>query len=363
VTVTWHAPGRVNVIGEHTDYNDGYVLPIALPHGVRAAVSVRTDDVVRISSAQKPGVVSEATLGSLRDIDGFAAYAAGVVWVLREDGHPVPGLDIGLDGNVPQGAGLSSSAALESAVAAALNDVLDLGLDSRRLAAVAQRAENDFVGMPCGILDQSASLMTEAGHAMFLDCRTMAVRQVPFDLAAHGLELLVIDTKAPHRLVDSEYAERRASCAEAAALLGVRALRDVVPEELERAEQYLEYRQFCHVRHVVTENERVLHAVSLLDEGADLRLLGPVLTASHASLRDDYEVTVPELDAAAGAALAAGAHGARMTGGGFGGSVIALIDAGDREAVSAAVKRTALEKALAEPAFFPVVAGPGARAC
>ncbi|RKT68682.1 galactokinase [Saccharothrix variisporea] len=353
----WVAPGRINLIGEHTDYNDGFVLPIALPHAVRITAARRDDGVLRVRSRQALGV-TEVPVADLAPgvVTGWAAYVAGVVWVLREAGYDVGGFDLLVDGNVPLGAGLSSSAALECATALAVAELSGLDVDRFALARLAQRAENDFVGMPCGIMDQSASLLAREGHALLLDTRTLDTAHIPFDLTSHGLRLLVVDTRAPHRLVDGEYAARRAACHKAAEVLGVPALRDVdeVPEGL--PEDLLR-----RVRHVVTENRRVLEVAELLRAG-QLRAIGPLLTASHLSLRDDYEVTVPELDVAVEALLDAGALGARMTGGGFGGCVIALVDADNAAGCEEAVQRAFADNDFTAPEFFTATASAGARA-
>ncbi len=358
----WRAPGRVNVIGEHTDYNDGFVLPIALPLGVTAWLALRDDDVVRALSTDVEQPV-EVAADSLRPgaVDGWAAYVVGVVWALHEKGHAVGGVDVLVDGDVPAGAGLSSSAALECAVATALDDALGLGLDRLELVAVARAAENDFVGVPSGSLDQSASMLCAAGRALLLDTRSGERRQVPFDLAAAGLALLVVDTRAPHRLVDGEYAQRRSDCEDAAQALGVAALRDVSVDDLDaRLAGLGDERLRRRVRHVVTENARVLETVRILEAGHDLASIGPLLTASHASLRDDYEVSSRELDVAVDAALDAGAHGARMTGGGFGGSAIALVEAADADAVGDAVRAAFGAADLTAPNVFSAVASEGA---
>jgi galactokinase len=357
----WAAPGRVNLIGEHTDYNEGFVLPLALPHRVVAAASAGEEARLRIVSAQEDERV-EIALDDLRPgaVDGWAAYVAGVVWSLREDGHETPGLDLLVDGDVPAGAGLSSSAALECSVALAVDEIAGLDLDRPRLARLAQRAENDFVGMPCGILDQAASLLCTEDHVLFLDTRTGDTEQVSLALPKAGLALLVVDTRAPHRLVDGEYAARRRDCERAADALGVPYLRDVdvddLAETLHRLDDDVVRRR---VRHVVTENARVLEVVDLLRTGraADI---GPLLTASHASLRDDFEVTVPELDTGVAAALDAGALGARMTGGGFGGCVIALVRDSDTEQVAEAVREEFARSGFAEPEWFATHAEPGA---
>jgi galactokinase len=361
----WSAPGRVNLIGEHTDYNDGFVLPIALPCTTTATVSARSDGQLWMRSVQRPGELVRLAVADLRPGDGpngWAAYVAGVVWTLREAGHRVGGgWDVSVDGQVPEGSGLSSSAALECSVVAALDDALGLQLPRRDLALLAQRAENAFVGMPSGVMDQMAAMLCTAGAALFLDTRTLAAEQVPFDLAAESLTLLVVDTRTPHRLVEGEYAARRRSCERAAAVLGVPALRDLsgadLPAALARLADDVQRRL---VRHVVSENERVLATVQLLRSGR-LREIGPLLTASHASLRDDFEVTVPQLDIAVQAALAAGAYGARMTGGGFGGCVIVLAEAAGERAVREAVDAAYAAHGFGPPSYLTAIASAGAR--
>jgi len=356
----WWAPGRVNLIGEHTDYNDGFVLPLALEQGVAAAARRVDEPVLRVHSAQL-GATVEVPLATIAPgvPAGWAGYVAGVAWALREAGSDVPGLDVVIDGDIPVGAGLSSSAALECAVAVAWNDLGGLGLSLDDLAAAARRAENDVVGAPTGVMDQMASLHGRAGHLVFLDTRSLAVEPVPFDPPSAGLALLVIDSKAPHALVDGEYAERRRSCEQAAEILGVPALRDVTDLDaaLDRLDDLLRRR----VRHVVTENARVLQVVAALRAGDDPRTIGPALTASHASMRDDFEITVPEIDTAVTAALDAGAHGARMTGGGFGGCVLALVEADAVEHVVRAVEAAYEAAGFRSPVAFVATAADGAR--
>ncbi|MDT0352019.1 galactokinase [Pseudonocardia charpentierae] len=363
----WWAPGRVNLIGEHTDYNDGFVLPLALEQGVAAAARPVDRPVLRVRSVQQEGTVELALAEIAPDtVSGWSAYVAGVAWALREAGHDVPGLEVVVDGDIPAGAGLSSSAALECAVAVAWNDLAGLDLSRDDLAAAAQRAENDVVGAPTGGMDQMASLHGRSGHAVFLDMRSLRAEQVPFDPPAAGLTLLVIDTRAPHAHVDGEYAERRRSCTQAAEILGVPALRDVSLDGLDDALARLGDGAEgdllrMRVRHVVTENARVLDVVGALRSGDDPRVIGPALTASHASMRDDFEITVPEVDTAVAAALEAGAHGARMTGGGFGGCVLALVEADAVEAVLRAVEAAYEKAGFRAPSTFVATASDGAR--
>jgi galactokinase len=364
---SWWAPGRVNLIGEHTDYNDGFVLPLALEFGVAAAARLAERPVLRVRSGQK-GETVELPLVAIApgSVDGWSAYVGGVGWALREAGHDVPGLDVVVDGDIPVGAGLSSSAALECAVAVAWNDLAGLGLDRDALAAAARRAENDVVGAPTGVMDQMASLHGQAGNLVFIDTRSLTVEPVPFDPPSAGLALLVIDSRAPHALVDGEYAERHRSCEQAVEILGVRALRDVTVDGLDDALARLGdgaegdlLRK--RVRHIVTENARVLDVVAALRSGDDVRRIGPALTASHASMRDDFEITVPQIDTAVEAALEAGAYGARMTGGGFGGCVLALVDADQVEQVVRAVEAAYDAAGFRAPMAFVARACDGAR--
>nr|BFD84356.1 galactokinase [Streptomyces sp. Xyl84] len=360
----WAAPGRVNLIGEHTDYNDGFVMPFALPHDTIAAVSRRGDGVLRLHSADVPGDpvelrVADLAPGSDKD---WTAYPAGVVWALREAGHEVRGADVHLTSTVPSGAGLSSSAALEVVVALALNDLYGLGLKPWQLARLCQRAENVYVGAPTGIMDQTASACCTEGHALFLDTRDLSQRQVPFDLARQGLRLLVVDTRVKHAHSDGEYGKRRAGCEKGAALLGVDALRDVPHDGLDAALERLgdeeEIRRL--VRHVVTEDARVERVIALL-ESSGARAIGPVLTEGHVSLRDDFRISCPELDLVVDTALAAGALGARMTGGGFGGSAIVLAEETDVPSVTKAVEEAFAGAGFTSPRVFEAVPSAGAR--
>ncbi|HEX7745379.1 MAG TPA: galactokinase, partial [Micromonosporaceae bacterium] len=356
-TGRWAAPGRVNLIGEHTDYNDGFVLPFALPLHTVVAAAPQDGERWTIWSelADSPVEFGPAEADKPGQVTGWAAYVAGVVWALRAAGHPVPGARLAIASDVPLGSGLSSSAALEAAVLAALVDLGGLELPAERQPRLAQRAENDYVGAPTGIMDQSAVIRCRAGHALFLDCRSEEVEHIPFDLDAAGLAMLVVDSRAPHRHADGEYASRRKSCERAAGLLGVPALRDVSPDDLDDALARVDDDETRRrVRHVVTEDQRVLDTVALLRAGR-VRDIGPLLTASHASMRDDFEITVPEIDTAVDSALAAGAYGARMTGGGFGGCVLALVDAERADTVAAAVTAAYAERGFAAPGHVTVL--------
>ncbi|MCP2264957.1 galactokinase [Promicromonospora thailandica] len=367
----WSAPGRVNLIGEHTDYNAGLCLPTALPHRTYIALRPREDDRVRLVSAQAEGVweanLSDVAPGTVTD---WGAYVAGVAWALGQAGYKVGGFDAAVDSCVPFGAGLSSSAALEASVAVALDAVAGLGLaasDAGRaeLVDASRLAENEIAGAPTGGLDQSASLRCREGHALLLDFRPglkplESGVPVPFDLATAGLTLLVVDTRAEHSHVSGEYGARREACERAAALLGLESLREIAPTlggvGLDRALAELEPHDpdgvlRRRVRHVVSEIDRTARFADLVREGraADV---GPFMLASHASLRDDYEVSCRELDLVVDTAVAAGALGARMTGGGFGGSAIALVRLSDVDAVARAVANAFADADLTAPAFL-----------
>ncbi|MFN2537538.1 MAG: galactokinase [Mycobacteriales bacterium] len=334
---TWSAPGRVNLLGEHTDYNGGLCLPMAVDFRADCAIARTSSGRVRIASAQRPGEVVDLALCELApgSTQGWSSYVAGAVWA-----HPgsFSGLDVLIDSDVPEGAGLSSSAALECATLGALG-----GLAGLELAQVGQRAENEFVGVPCGLMDQLAATLSRAGHALLFDAGGLTAEPVPLELSGHGLSLLVVDTQAPHRLIDGGYAQRRDECRKAATELGVASLREA--EGIDVLSESLRSR----ARHVVTEIDRVEQAVQLLRAGhADQ--LGPLMTASHESLRHDFRVSSLELDLAVDAALSAGALGARMTGGGFGGSIIALTT--DAPAVATAVQQQFAAAGLAEPRWF-----------
>jgi len=359
----WSAPGRVNLIGEHTDYNEGFVLPFAIDRRTLVALGVRDDRRVRVASTFADEL-AEIDLDALtpESLDGWSAYPLGVAWALGEHGadlSAVPGVDLFIASDVPVGAGLSSSAAIESAVAMALNDSWRLGLDRPTLARVGQRAENVAVGAPTGIMDQSASLLGAADHAVFLDCRSLVSELVPLGLAEAGLAILVIDTGVKHAHATGGYGERRAACERGAAALGASSLRDLTVDDLPRARQLLDDVTFRRVRHVITENQRVLDTVEVLRESG-ATAIGGLLDASHRSMRDDFEISVPELDLAVETAVAAGALGARMTGGGFGGSAIALVRVDDLSRIQVAVDNAFGEHAYGQPDTFVVTASDGA---
>jgi galactokinase len=366
----WSAPGRVNLIGEHTDYNDGFVFPFAIGHRTHVALGRREDGRIRVVSTFDPAPVEVA----LADLDAlfparrdevveWARYPLGVAWALltasTTDAASVTGVDIAIASDVPVGAGLSSSAAIEGATASALNDVWGCRLDRVGLARAGRVAENEAVGAPTGIMDQMASMLGEADAGIFLDCRTLDAQVVELGFAPAGLELLVMDTGVKHAHSTGGYGERRAACERGAEIMGVTALRDLSVGDLDRARALMDDVTFRRVRHVVTENQRVLDAVETLrTQGA--RAIGPLLDASHVSMRDDFEISVPELDLAVETSRAAGAVGSRMTGGGFGGAAIALVDRDLVASVASAVEAAFADAGFAAPHVFTVQPSPGA---
>jgi galactokinase len=352
------APGRVNLIGEHIDYSQGFVLPFAISYRTTAALRRRDDQIIRIRSKQRLDDVITTSISTLAP--GFQGdwerYVLGVIWAL-EIRH---GLDVEIDGDVPLGAGLSSSAALECAVAVGLNELFSLGHDKKKLALLTQKAENIYVGVPCGIMDQSVSLMAEAGSALLLDCRDLSTTLVAFDLAASGLELLIIDTQTHHALVDGEYAKRRQACESACSKLQISSLRDIDISALEAGRELLSDEEFRRAHHAVSEMARTLEAVEVLQQ-ENFVTLGALITQSHLSLRDDYEVSCPELNCAVDVALVHGALGARMVGGGFGGSAIALVAQAQIEELKSAITLAFSSALFAAPRFFTSLPSEGAK--
>ena len=352
------APGRVNLIGEHVDFLDGFVLPFAISDATTVAIAKNSSNKIRCASIQKKGVVSTIDCANIAPKSGeaWARYPIGVLWSLGIE----TGIDILVDGQVPLGAGLSSSAALECAVATAINELFNLGLTLPELARAAQRAENIYVGMPCGIMDQSVSLMATEGNALLLDTRDLSIEQIPFNIAPLGLELLVIDTQVHHALVDGGYAERRASCEKAIADLDITSLRDISISEFVARKPELDEKTYLRAFHGVTEMQRVLEAVALLKAG-DFVGFGEIVTAAHISLRDNYTVSCPELNLAVDTALKFGTLGSRMIGGGFGGSAIALIKAKDSELIKSEIKSGFMKARFKSPRFFSALPSAGAQ--
>jgi galactokinase len=363
----WSAPGRVNLIGEHTDYNQGFVFPFAINRHTFAAVSLRTDSTIRVASSFSPIIHQVDVLAIARnDENDWAAYPFGAAWAIQEVAHSLlkefeeTGFDCFIESDVPVGAGLSSSAAIECSVAFALNELWSVGLDRRQLARVGQMGENVIVGAPTGIMDQSASLLGETDHGVFLDCLTLEAESIELGFAKDGLELLIIDTKVAHRLVDGGYASRREACERGASAMGVASLRDLTNADLPRAQELMDDVTFRRVRHVVTENERVLATVQSLRRNGP-RSIGKLMHASHESMRDDFEISVDELDTAVETALRHGAIGARMTGGGFGGAAIALTPIERISEVSLSVIAEFEALGYAKPEIFVVSAAQGAK--
>jgi galactokinase len=352
------APGRVNLIGEHIDYSEGFVLPFAIDAVTKCAIAKRDDEKIRIISAQKKNEVIESNLEAIAAKEGSAwsRYIYGVIWAMEIE----TGLDIYIDGKVLLGAGLSSSAALECSVATALNHLFHLEKTLPELARLTQRAENDYVGVPCGIMDQSISLMARAGYGLLLDCQDLSTRHIKIDFASSSLRLLIIDTQAHHALTDGGYAKRRESCEEVAKIFSIPSLRQLSMESLLAHKTKLSDIQFKRARHGVGEMLRVLDAVKAL-EAEDFEALGQLLNQSHNSLRDDYEVSCPELDLAVDTALSSGALGARMVGGGFGGSAIALIKESDAGTISSTIERAFAKSGFKAPRFFDSLPSDGAK--
>ena len=356
------APGRVNLVGEHVDFLDGFVLPFAIEDVTTVAISRTTEPTIRITSLQQADEIFTIQISDLAPLTGEAwtRYPVGVIWAMKEALNFNGGFDILVDGRVPLGAGLSSSAALECAVATALNQLFKLNIPERDLARIAQKAENIYVGMPCGIMDQSVSIMGRKGSALLLDCRDLSTEHIPFNISPLGLELLVIDTQVHHALVDGGYAERRASCEKAVAVLGITSLRDISVADFLARKSELDETTYIRAFHGVTEMKRVLDGVAALQAG-DFKEFGQIITASHNSLRDNYKVSCPELNVAVDTALSMGALGSRMIGGGYGGSAIALIHADQTESMKIAIAQAFKGAGFITPRFFTSLPSEGAR--
>jgi galactokinase len=351
------APGRVNLIGEHTDYNDGFVLPIAIDRAIWIAFRPRSDGRVVVRSADYDQQGEFALQGLTRGEPGWIEYLKGVAACLQEAGHSLAGWEGVMAGDVPRGAGLSSSAALEVATARAFAQTSGLTWDPAGMAKLAQRAENRWVGVNCGIMDQLISATGLAGHAQLIDCRTLAMQAVPLP---PGVAVAVLDTGTRRGLVDSAYNERRACCEQAARQFGVKALRDVTPEEFARRSDELDEVTRRRARHVITENDRTLRAAEAMRRG-DAAAMGRLMDESHVSLRDDFEVSSDALNAMVEAAHNhPGCYGARMTGAGFGGCAVALVNAGVAEPFVATVAESYQARTGNQPAVYVCQATNGA---
>ena len=357
-TGVWSAPGRANLIGEHTDYNNGFVLPFGINHRTYAAVSLRNDSVCRVASEIDDNVY-EFTLGDEKPAGlDWALYPLGVAWVMR--GSAKGGFDCYITSDVPIGAGLSSSAAIESAMGLALNDLWEAGKTRKELALIGQSAENNVVGAPTGIMDQTASMLAKADSVVLIDCQDLEVSLIDLGLAKHDLVVAIIDTRVSHSHAHGGYGSRRTSCEQGAEKLGVSSLRELSLSDLPRAKSQLDDVTYRRVKHVITENQRVLDAVAAMRAG-NLEALGRLLLESHSSMRDDFEISVAELDLAVETAMACGAIGSRMTGGGFGGAAIAIIHKDKLAELDAACKRAFAAAGFVEPRVFAVVPSDGAR--
>jgi len=354
----WSAPGRANLIGEHTDYNAGLVLPFAIDRRTYAAIGLRNDGIVRVSSEGFTHIV-EADFSAETSFSGWSAYPLGVVKVLSEKtAHAVEGFDIHLVSDVPTGAGLSSSAAIECSVAVALNDIWGTEITKNEIALLGQRAENTVVGAPTGFMDQFASMFGEPDSAIYLDCRSQEVKPVPLGLGS--LQVLVMDTQEKHSHATGGYAARRQACDSAVDIMRVQTLRDIDESMLDQAKRLLPDETYRRVRHVVTENVRVSEAVKAF-EMKDFTRVSELFAQSHSSMRDDFEISTPALDLAVESALSGGAVASRMTGGGFGGAAIALVEEHLVSSVMETVAEAFAAKELTAPHQFTVVPSQGAR--
>ncbi|MEQ8847586.1 galactokinase [Botrimarina sp.] len=357
------APGRVNLIGEHTDYNDGFVLPMAIErHTVVAAARRESGDTARFYSAAMDQQVELPLVGGRRRVPGWAGYLRGVLDAYRREGVAAPALDAVVVSTVPLGGGLSSSAALEVSLALVLEGLTGVAKSPAERALLCQRAEHEGAGVPCGVMDQFSSALCRAGHLMLLDCRSREPRMVP--LADGSVAVLITNSNVKHELTGGEYAERRAQCEEAARTLGVAKLRDATPERVAAAEAELGPLPFRRARHVVGENLRTEQAAAAVAQ-SDWPAAGRLMYASHAAMRDDFEITVPEIDKlveiAQAIGPAGGVIGSRMTGGGFGGCTVSLVEADKAESVAAALHERYRSATGIEPTCFATRPAAGGR--
>jgi galactokinase len=361
-TIRYAAPGRINLMGEHTDYNLGFALPIALPE--RTVVTYLPDEATEITvrTDREDGDVRISLDTAPGDAEGWAAYVAGVMWALRGAGHRILGGTMSIASDVEMGAGVASSAALECAVLGALATAAGLHIDRVEQARIAQRAENDYVGAPTGLMDQLAALCGEPRRALMIDFRETTVRPVAFDPDASGVALLLINSRAPHRHAGGEYASRRASCERAAADLGVPSLREIQDRGVAALDAVTDPVDARRARHILTDNQRVRDVVAAMHD-SDFTAMGQILTASQTSMRDDFEITTDHIDLIADTAVRAGALGARMTGGGFGGCVIALVPVNSADEVGHGVRQALSAAGYNQPSIARTHAGAGAGPC
>ncbi|MFT4185923.1 MAG: galactokinase [Micrococcaceae bacterium] len=359
----WAAPGRANLIGEHTDYNEGFVFPFAINRTTHCAIALSDDDTIEVASLFNNGSIKTAKINTnlnKSEIEDWSSYPLGVLWALKEAGYEIPGMRIFLTTDVPIGSGLSSSAAIECSVALAVRDLLNLDISRKLLATYCQKAENEVAGAPTGIMDQSASLLGKKDYALYLDCRSLDTDLVPLNLDKTQVSILVVDTQVKHALADGQgYTQRKNSCDKAAKILGVPSLRDIDVTELPEAKEKLDEETYKRLHHIVTENERVLKTIKTLEDGT-IEDIGKLLNESHVSMRDDFEISCPELDLAVKTAQDNGAIGARMTGGGFGGAALAVVKNSDIDKVSEAIKKAFEKASYKAPNIFTVTAGEGA---
>ncbi|MFM2023223.1 MAG: galactokinase [Actinomycetota bacterium] len=354
----WSAPGRANLIGEHTDYNNGFVFPFGIDRRTYVALSPRQDMLCRVASGLSEEIYEYELSQTMPTQLDWALYPLGVAWTMQEKAKF--GFDAYFVSEVPIGAGLSSSAAIECSIGIALNEIWEAGYSKQQIALLGQKAENEVVGAPTGIMDQTASMLAKSDAAVLIDCKTLETELVPLGLSSQGLVVAVIDTRVSHRHSDGGYRSRREACEKGAKIMGVESLRELTVSDLDAAKQKMDDVTFRRSRHVITENQRVLEAVNALRAG-EMNQLGQLLLQSHASMRDDFEISIDELDTAVEVAMRVGAVGSRMTGGGFGGAAIAIIDQSKLEMLSAECKREFLANGFAEPNVFAVTPSDGAR--